>query len=138
MAGKTFTYVYEESDVLPDNWHNQSEVPVWTVTAAVGFTGDGKALQVTVKVYHGESASDEPADTYVYTSDNPKPTYTAGSTGSSGDSVPTVSFTNAYVAPVSSLPLTGGSSTARTLLLAGGGVLLVAGAAWLLARRRRV
>lgn len=39
---------------------------------------------------------------------------------------------------VSSLPLTGGRSTARTLLLAGGGVLLVAGAAWLLARRRRV
>ena len=45
---------------------------------------------------------------------------------------------NTYVAPVSSLPLTGGRSTARTLLLAGGGVLLVAGAAWLLARRRRV
>lgn len=45
---------------------------------------------------------------------------------------------NTYVAPVSSLPLTGGRSTARTLLLAGGGVLLVAGAAWLLARRRQV
>lgn len=45
---------------------------------------------------------------------------------------------NTYIAPVSSLPLTGGRSTARTLLLAGGGVLLVAGAAWLLARRRRV
>ena len=45
---------------------------------------------------------------------------------------------NTYVAPVSSLPLTGGDSTARTLLLAGGGVLLVAGAAWLLSRRRRV
>ena len=45
---------------------------------------------------------------------------------------------NTYVAPVSSLPLTGGRSTARTLLLTGGGVLLVAGAAWLLARRRRV
>lgn len=44
---------------------------------------------------------------------------------------------NTYVAPVSSLPLTGGRSTARTLLLTGGGVLLVAGAAWLLARRRR-
>lgn len=138
MAGETFTYVYEESGELPPNWHNQSEVPVWTVTATVGFTEDKKALQVTVNVYHGESASDEPADTYVYTSDNPNPTHTAGSTGSSGDSVPTVSFTNTYVAPVSSLPLTGGSSTARTLLLTGGGVLLVAGAAWLLARRRRV
>lgn len=45
---------------------------------------------------------------------------------------------NTYVAPVSSLPLTGGRSTARTLLLTGGGVLLVAGAAWLLARRRQV
>ncbi|GAA0640155.1 DUF7604 domain-containing protein [Bifidobacterium pullorum] len=52
--------------------------------------------------------------------------------------VQTVEFTNTYVAPVSSLPLTGGRSTARTLLLAGGGVLLVAGAAWLLARRRQV
>ncbi|WP_289093599.1 fibro-slime domain-containing protein [uncultured Bifidobacterium sp.] len=50
----------------------------------------------------------------------------------------TVRFTNKFVAPVSSLPLTGGRSTARTLLLTGGGVLLVAGAAWLLARRRRV
>lgn len=49
-----------------------------------------------------------------------------------------LTWTNTYVAPVSSLPLTGGRSTARTLLLAGGGVLLVAGAAWLLARRRRV
>ncbi len=48
-----------------------------------------------------------------------------------------VLFTNRFVS-VSSLPLTGGDSTARTLLLAGGGVLLVAGAAWLLARRRRV
>lgn len=48
-----------------------------------------------------------------------------------------VLFTNRFVS-VSSLPLTGGDSTARTLVLAGGGVLLVAGAAWLLARRRRV
>ena len=48
-----------------------------------------------------------------------------------------LTWTNTYVAPVSSLPLTGGNSTARTLLLAGGGVLLVAGAAWLLARRRQ-
>ena len=48
-----------------------------------------------------------------------------------------LTWTNHYIA-VSSLPLTGGRSTARTLLLAGGGVLLVAGAAWLLARRRRV
>lgn len=139
MVGRTFTYVYAESDNLPDNWYNQSDVKVWTVTATVDYADDTKsALKVTVRVYHGEGASGEPADTYVYTSDNPKPTHTAGSTGSSGDSVPTVSFTNTYVAPVSSLPLTGGNSTARTLLLAGGGVLLVAGAAWLLARRRRV
>ena len=48
-----------------------------------------------------------------------------------------MTFTNRFIS-VSSLPLTGGRSTARTLLLAGGGVLLVAGAAWLLARRRRV
>ena len=67
-----------------------------------------------------------------------------GSDGGSGERSETraqirpVEFTNTYVAPVSSLPLTGGRSTARTLLLAGGGVLLVAGAAWLLARRRRV
>ena len=136
MVGKTFTYVYEESDRLPDNWHNQSDVKVWTVTATVEYKdATKKALQVTVNVYHGEDVSVDPADTYVYTSDVPKPDHTAGS---SGDSVPTVSFTNTYVAPVSSLPLTGGSSTARTLLLAGGGVLLVAGAAWLLARRRRV
>ena len=50
---------------------------------------------------------------------------------------PTMDFTNRFIS-VSSLPLTGGRSTARTLLLSGGGVLLVAGAAWLLARRRRV
>ena len=61
-----------------------------------------------------------------------------------GEKVPTsdqlvsdLTWTNHYIA-VSSLPLTGGRSTARTLLLTGGGVLLVAGAAWLLARRRRV
>ena len=48
-----------------------------------------------------------------------------------------IGFENTFVS-VSSLPLTGGRSTARTLLLSGGGVLLVAGAAWLLARRRRM
>lgn len=133
MAGKTFTYVYEESEVLPANWYNQSEFPVWTVTATVDFTGNKKALQVTVNVYHDDSASGNPADTYVYTGGNQQPTHT----GSSSEDVPTVSFTNTYVARVSSLPLTGGSSTARTLLLTGGGVLLVAGAAWLLARRRQ-
>lgn len=51
------------------------------------------------------------------------------------DSVVAV-FTNTFTG-VSSLPLTGGDTTARNLLLAGGGVLLLAGAAWLLARRRR-
>lgn len=133
MAGMTFTYVYEESDVLPANWHNQSDVKVWTVTATVEYKdATKKALQVTVNVYQGEDTS-TPADTYVYTGNDQEPEHTGD-----GDSVPTVSFTNTYVAPVSSLPLTGGSSTARTLLLAGGGVLLVAGAAWLLARRRRV
>lgn len=135
MVGKTFTYVYAESGDLPDNWYNQSEVPVWTVTATVGYTDDTKsALQVTVSVYHGDNASGGTlADTYVYTGENRQPTHTGN-----GEEIPTVSFENTYVAPVSELPLTGGDSTARTLLLAGGGVLLVAGVAWLLARRRRV
>lgn len=134
MVGRTFTYVYAESDNLPDNWYNQSDVPVWTVTATVDYADDTKsALKVTVRVYHGNNASGDPAGTYVYTGENQKPTHTG-----KGEEIPTVSFTNTYVAPVSALPLTGGDSTARTLLLAGGGVLLVAGAAWLLARRRRV
>lgn len=134
MVGRTFTYVYAESDNLPDNWYNQSDVKVWTVTATVDYTDDTKsALKVTVRVYHGNNASGDPAGTYVYTGENQKPTHTG-----KGEEIPTVSFTNTYVAPVSALPLTGGDSTARTLLLAGGGVLLVAGVAWLLARRRRV
>ena len=137
MVGRTFTYVYAESGELPDNWYNQSDVKVWTVTAMVGYTdGTKSALQVTVNVYHGDDASGNPADTYVYTGENLKPAHVVS--GSSNEAVPTVSFTNTYVAPVSALPLTGGDSTARTLVLAGGGVLLVAGAAWLLARRRRV
>lgn len=61
----------------------------------------------------------------------------ADGTGSSQVEESDLTWTNTYVA-VSSLPLTGGDSTARALLLSGGGVLLVAGAAWLLARRRRV
>lgn len=136
MVGRTFTYVYAESGELPNNWYNQSDVKVWTVTATVDYADDTKsALKVTVNVYHGDDASGNPADTYVYTDENLKPVHESGS---SNEAVPTVSFTNTYVAPVSALPLTGGDSTARTLLLAGGGVLLVAGAAWLLARRRRV
>ena len=136
MVGRTFTYVYAESGELLDNWYNQSDVKVWTVTATVDYADDTKsALQVTVRVYHGDDASGNPADTYVYMGENQQPTHVSGS---SNEAVPTVSFTNTYVAPVSALPLTGGDSTARTLLLAGGGVLLVAGAAWLLARRRRV
>lgn len=47
-----------------------------------------------------------------------------------------LTWTNTYVA-VSSLPLTGGDTTARSLALAGGALLLLAGAAWALARRRR-
>lgn len=136
MVGRTFTYVYAESGELLDNWYNQSDVKVWTVTATVDYAdGTKSALQVTVRVYHGDDASGNPADTYVYMGENLKPVHVSGS---SNEAVPTVSFTNTYVAPVSSLPLTGGDSTARTLLLAGGGVLLVAGVAWLLARRRRV
>lgn len=136
MVGRTFTYVYAESGELPDNWYNQSDVKVWTVTATVGYAdGTKSALQVTVRVYHGDDASGDPADTYVYMGENLTPVHVSGS---SNEAVPTVSFTNTYVAPVSALPLTGGDSTARTLVLAGGGVLLVAGAAWLLARRRRV
>ena len=134
MVGRTFTYVYAESGDLPANWYNQSDVPTWTVTATVDYTDEAKsALKVTVRVYHGDGASGDPADTYVYAGENQQPTHTGD-----GEGVPTVSFTNTYVAPVSALPLTGGDSTARTLLLAGGGVLLVAGAAWLLARRRLV
>lgn len=57
--------------------------------------------------------------------------------GKVNDGTDTVTFIN-HFGRVSSIPLTGGDSTARSLLLAGGGVLLVAGAAWLLSRRRRV
>ena len=57
--------------------------------------------------------------------------------GIAADDTDTVTFIN-HFGRVSSIPLTGGDSTARSLLLAGGGVLLVAGLAWLLARRRRV
>lgn len=57
--------------------------------------------------------------------------------GKVNDGTDTVTFIN-HFGRVSSIPLTGGDSTARSLLLAGGGVLLVAGLAWLLARRRRV
>lgn len=111
-AGKTFTYVVAET--VPAEANRPAGYVYDTDPHTVAYTvnRDGNQLSVAVTV-DGHEVSDEGA-------------------------VPTVTFENSYVAPVSSLPLTGGDATARSLILAGGGVLLVAGAAWLLARRRRV
>ena len=115
-AGKTFTY--EVAEVVPDPkpaGYIFDTTLMHTVTYTVAL--DNGRLTVTASVDNG-------------------PVMELPSSG--GNQVPTVTFDNTYVAPVSALPLTGGDATARNLILAGGGILLLAGVAWLLARRRRV
>lgn len=115
-AGKTFTYVVAE--VVP-NPKPAGYLFDTTLTHTVTYTAalDNGRLTVKASVDNG-------------------PVMELPSSG--GNQVPTVTFDNTYVAPVSALPLTGGDATARNLILAGGGILLLAGVAWLLARRRRV
>lgn len=115
-AGKTFTYVVAE--VVP-NPKPAGYLFDTTLTHTVTYTValDNGRLTVKASVDNG-------------------PVMELPSSG--GNQVPTVTFDNTYVAPVSALPLTGGDATARNLILAGGGILLLAGVAWLLARRRRV
>ena len=90
-------------------------------------------LTVSIKYENGTVVADIDGVEPLTDDEGNKP----GSGISTNELIPQMKFTNRFVS-VSSLPLTGGDSTARTLLLAGGGVLLVAGAAWLLSRRRRV
>ena len=115
-AGKTFTYVVAE--VVP-NPKPAGYLFDTTLTHTVTYTValDNGRLTVKASVDNG-------------------PVMELPSSG--GNQVPTVTFDNTYVAPVSALPLTGGDATARNLILAGGGILLLAGVAWLLARRHRV
>lgn len=95
---------------------------------AEGMTYSGAEFTVTVDV---EDLTSDPTVTVARTNG------TTDVDGKVNDGTDTVTFIN-HFGRVSSIPLTGGDSTARSLLLAGGGVLLVAGAAWLLSRRRRV
>lgn len=115
-AGKTFTY--EVAEVVP-NPKPAGYLFDTTLTHTVTYTValDNGRLTVKASVDNG-------------------PVMELPSSG--GNQVPTVTFDNTYVAPVSALPLTGGDATARNLILAGGGILLLAGVAWLLARRHRV
>lgn len=115
-VGKTFTY--EVAEIVP-NPKPAGYIFDTTLTHTVTYTValDNGRLTVKASVDNG-------------------PVMELPSSG--GNQVPTVTFDNTYVAPVSALPLTGGDATARNLILAGGGILLLAGVAWLLARRRRV
>lgn len=137
--GKTYTYTYTES--APDGW--RGDVDQWIVTVSADKSESENAMQATVSVYKGDSTDSEHLYAqYVYTGSeelvgDPGKGQAFPNSGADVPAVPTVAFTNTFVA-VSSLPLTGGDATARNILLAGGGVLLLAGAAWLLARRRRV
>ena len=124
-AGLTFTaadvdktFTYEVAEIVP-NLKPAGYIFDTTLTHTVTYTValDNGRLTVTASVDNG-------------------PVMELPSSG--GNPVPTVTFDNTYVAPVSALPLTGGDATARNLILAGGGILLLAGVAWLLARRRRV
>ena len=116
-GGITFTqkgtYVFEVMEVEGEAENMYYSAARFTVTVTV----DGFTAKPTVAVALAEGDTAE---------------------GTVDDDTDTVTFVNTYVEPVSSLPLTGGNTTARALVLIGGGVLLVAGAAWLLARRRRV
>ena len=139
-ANKTYTYVYrEDTNYMPAGWHQtdatlqgtSSSAKAWKVEIAVENT-DGQ-LHATVSVYAATGTDGDGNPTWGETAAS-RNIYKPGDDVSEPIVIP---FVNEF-APVSSLPLTGGDSTARTLLLAGGGVLLVAGAAWLLARRRQV
>lgn len=139
-ANKTYTYVYrEDTNHMPAGWHQtdatlqgtSSSAKAWKVEIAVENT-DGQ-LHATVSVYAATGTDGDGNLTWGETAAS-RNIYKPGDDVSEPIVIP---FVNEF-APVSSLPLTGGDSTARTLLLAGGGVLLVAGAAWLLARRRQV
>ena len=127
--GTYYVRVVENDDAKPESGY---------------YVFDKHALYVRYEVtvnQNGELDVTRSVATYVPTDDAPDPVDENLTWASEQDvAIPEEMLTwhNTYVAPVSSLPLTGGDSTARSLLLAGGGVLLVAGVAWLLARRRRV
>ena len=114
-GGITFTqkgtYVFEVTEVEGEAENMYYSAARFTVTVTVyGFTAKPT---VAVDLTEGDTAE-----------------------GAFDDGTDTVTFVNTYVKPVSSLPLTGGNTTARALVLIGGGVLLTAAGAWLLARRR--
>lgn len=107
------TYVFEVTEVKGGAENMYYSAARFTVTVTVdGFTAKPT---VAVDLTEGDTAE-----------------------GAFDDGTDTVTFVNTYVKPVSSLPLTGGNTTARALVLIGGGVLLTAAGAWLLARRRMI
>lgn len=116
-GGITFTqegtYVFEVTEVKGGAENMYYSAARFTVTVTV----DGFTAKPTVAVALAEGDTAE---------------------GALDDVTDTVTFVNTYVKPVSSLPLTGGNTTARALVLIGGGVLLTAAGAWLLARRRMI
>lgn len=133
-AGTSYTYVYRETD-MDSGWRRTSDTGIWTVVVSVDKSGSS----ATVSMYKGGVGDGNLYAAYTYTPGAETPSMRPGDAAEAAtpESVPTVSFENAFTA-VSALPLTGGDATARSIVLAGGGVLLLAGAAWLLARRRRV
>ena len=117
---KDGTYYVKVSEVIPPDDDKEA-----------GVVYDTHALYVKYVVTSGDSGLQFVAEQdRTIVDENGKPV-------DEDDQAKLLTWTNRFVV-VSSLPLSGGRSTARTLLLSGGGVLLVAGAAWLLARRRRV
>ncbi|MBW3083303.1 DUF7604 domain-containing protein [Bifidobacterium phasiani] len=104
----------------------------------VGYESEGShVLKVTGRWVH--RADNDTVPVPVLTEENQGTMWhliAIGSTATDEDVAEYLTWTN--IVPVSSLPLTGGDTTARTIVLAGGCVLLLAGVAWLLARRRRV
>lgn len=125
--GTYFVKVVEQTDTKPDSGTYVFDDRALYVKYDVQVDPAGELGIAKRSVYR------EPAGTDVELSEITENDWQSENIGED-----TLTWTNTYVAPVSSLPLTGGDSTARALLLSGGGVLLVAGAAWLLAWRRRV
>ncbi|WP_288240529.1 fibro-slime domain-containing protein [uncultured Bifidobacterium sp.] len=119
-----FKYDYEVTEVVPGN-----------TEPGMVYSQAKWILSLQTEESEGVFQLFAVTDSRPQVDDDGNPTTTSSTSPYASDN--SLTFVNRVV-KVSSLPLTGGNSTARTLLLAGGGVLLVAGAAWLLARRRRV